>query len=218
MNNKILSIGLIVAIAFSIVSVGLAYSGSANVVIENVEQFVMSSQENGMTGITTSDNFQAADLTATDDLVVTDDASVGGDLSVTGSILGDLYTDTIAEDDVWATTTLLAADSGTTYYVSASGTTITLPAVADGLYFRFAVNGAITDANVVIDSAEGDNIEGTLIVAGAVVDCAAEDQINIVYDGENIGDYVELYSDGSQWLIGDSGALTASKLTCTDPS
>ena len=114
--------------------------------------------------------------------------------------------------------TLTHAESGSTYLLSASGTVITLPSVRDEISYKFVVNGALDTQNVVIDSAEGDNIEGTLIVAGAVVDCAAEDQINIVVDGENIGDYVELYSDGSQWLLGDSGVLTAAKMTCTDPS
>lgn len=119
----------------------------------------------------------------------------------------------------YSTTTLQLADSGTTYSLSASGTTWTLPAVTQaGVNFRFVVGGALDTANVVIDSAEGDNIEGTLIVAGAVVDCAAEDQINFVVDGENVGDYVEVMSNGTNWLIGDSGALTSAKLTCTDPS
>lgn len=114
--------------------------------------------------------------------------------------------------------TLTHAESGSIIMLSASGTTLTLPAVRDELNYKFMINGAVTDANIVIDSAEGDNIQGSLIVAGAVVDCDAEDQINFVYDGENIGDFVELYSDGTSWLIGASGALTASKLTCTDPS
>jgi hypothetical protein len=125
---------------------------------------------------------------------------------------------TIAKLDQYATTTLSVLDSGTTYLLSATGTLINLPKVNKGTTFTFVVNGALGVANVVVDSAEGDNIEGTLIVAGAVVDCAGEDQINIVVDGENIGDYFTLTSDGTQWLIGDSGALTASKLTCTDPS
>lgn len=119
----------------------------------------------------------------------------------------------------YSTTTLQLLDSGTTYSISASGTTWILPAVTQtGVNFRWVVGGALDTANVVIDSAEGDNIEGTLIVAGAVVDCAAEDQVNFVIDGENVGDYVELMSNGTNWLIGDSGALTAAKLTCTDPS
>lgn len=125
----------------------------------------------------------------------------------------------LAPTSVYATTTLTVADSGTTYYLSASGTTITLPAVStSGVNFKFVINGAADTGNFIVDSAEGDNIEGTLIVAGAVVDCASEDQINFVVDGENIGDYFEIVSDGSQWLLGDSGVLTAAKLTCTDPS
>lgn len=116
-----------------------------------------------------------------------------------------------------ANITLTPNDSGSLYLI-ATGTTATLPAVAEGLWFRFMISGAIADTNFVIDSAEGDNIEGALIVAGAVVDCAAEDQINFVADGENLGDFVEVYSDGTSWLIGASGALTAAKLTCTDPS
>ena len=114
---------------------------------------------------------------------------------------------------------LNASDSGKTVLLSATGTTIVLPSVGNkGANFRFQVAGAMANSNMIVDSAEGDNIEGTLIVAGAVVDCASVDQINFVVDGENVGDYFEIYSDGTQWLLGDSGALTASKLTCTDPS
>ena len=117
------------------------------------------------------------------------------------------------------TTTLTALDSGSTILLSGTGTDIVLPAVTyTGFNAKFVINGASGVANWIIDSAEGDNIEGTLIVAGAVVDCAAEDQINFVVDGENIGDYFELTSDGTQWLLGDSGVLSSSKLTCTDPS
>lgn len=124
-----------------------------------------------------------------------------------------------APTSIYSTTTLQFKDSGTTYYLSGKGTTWILPAVTNkGANYRFVVNGALDTGNVIIDSAEGDNIEGTLIVAGAVVDCAAEDQLNFVVDGENVGDYVEVRSDGTQWLIGDSGVLTAAKLTCTDPS
>ena len=124
------------------------------------------------------------------------------------------------EGTVYATTTLQAKESGTNYFLSGTGTTIILPAVAasKGVNFKFTIKGASGIGNWIIDSAEGDNIEGTLIVAGAVVDCNAVDQINFVVDGENIGDYVEVYSDGTQWLIGDSGVLTGSKMTCSDPS
>jgi len=130
-------------------------------------------------------------------------------------------TKTIAPTSIYATTTLQTKQSGTTFILSASGTSIILPAVSasEGVNFKFTVGAAtLSDGNVIVTSAEGDNIEGTLIVAGAVVDCDAVDQINFVVDGENIGDYVEIYSDGEQWLIGDSGVLTATKMTCTDPA
>jgi len=164
-----------------------------------------------------------------------DDWNVGGNLSVTGTsaftgattFTGGIISNggitgvgaTVARaETAFATTTLAATDSGKTYFLSASGTSMILPAVSAGLNFRFIVNGAIDTTNYQILSAEGDNMEGTLIVAGAVVDCDAEDQINIIADGENLGDYFEVSSDGSQWLIGDSGALTSGKMTCTDPS
>jgi hypothetical protein len=227
-------IALIVAISM-IVLVGTvgAYEAISGVQVSNIEtaNFVFGGSSNpvgealfGASGDTNFTNIVAEDITASDDLVVGDDVTVGGDvavtgnLSVTGTIAGDEKVSSIAATSVYATTTLVAADSGTTYYLSASGTTIILPAKAAGLNFKFVVGGALDTGNVIIDSAEGDNIEGTLIVAGAVVDCDAEDQINFVTDGENLGDYVELHSNGTNWFIGDSGALTASKLTCTDPS
>lgn len=119
-----------------------------------------------------------------------------------------------------ATTTLEVSQSGSTVLVSGGGGNVfTLPAVTNtGANFRFQVSGAIASGNAIIDSAEGDNIEGSLIVAGAVVGCDAVDQINFITDGENIGDYVELLSDGTQWLLVDSGVLTSAKMTCTDPS
>lgn len=134
-----------------------------------------------------------------------------GNLDVSNSLTYEEKTETISTDD-----TILASQSGTTFYI-ASGTTSTLPPVEAGLVFNFSVSGSIADTNFVIDSYEGDNMEGSLIVAGAVVDCAGEDQINFVNDGENVGDYVTVRSDGSQWLI-FGNALTSAKLTCTDPS
>lgn len=139
------------------------------------------------------------------------------DLDVHGYVAADIKTTAFAATSVYSTTTLTNINSGTTYILSASGTTFTLPALEDGLNFRFIAGGALDTGNVIIDSAEGDNIEGTLIVAGAVVDCAAEDQINFVVDGENLGDFVEVFSDGTYWYIGESGTLTTAKMTCTDP-
>lgn len=113
---------------------------------------------------------------------------------------------------------LTAAQSGTTFHLTqATGTALVLPAVASsaGVTYRFVIGAAFSTSNYTVTSAEGDNVEGSLIVAGAVVDCDANDVITFVNDGENIGDFVDLYSDGTYWYIGASGGLTASKLTCS---
>ncbi len=125
----------------------------------------------------------------------------------------------IAPTSSTSVVTLLDTESGSDVLLSASGTTITLPAVAyTGTYFKFIINGAATDDNFIIDSAEGDNINGTLSVNNADVACSGEDQLNFVIDGETIGDWVEIVSDGTQWIITGSEVETAAKLTCTDPS
>lgn len=146
-----------------------------------------------------------------DDLEVGDDSYFAGDMSVYGQ-LGYIE----KNSTITATTTLSIANSGTTYYLSGSFSQITLPATTTaGTYYKFVVNGSITGAHTVVVPGGLNAIEGTLIVAGAVVDCAAEDTITFVADGENVGDFFEIRTDGTQWLIGASGALTASKLTCT---
>lgn len=109
-------------------------------------------------------------------------------------------------------------EAGSTVFSSASSSTTTLPAARDGLVFTFQVNEAIATGNWIIDSTEGDNINGTLSVNNADVACSGEDQLNFVTDGETIGDFVTLRSDGDQWVVSGSDVETAAKLTCTDPN
>ena len=155
-----------------------------------------------------------------DDIETVDDVFVGDDLTVTGDIIS---TDKVSR--VTATTdTLTLAESGTTFYFDlaspTAGSVITLPTVTTslGISYRFVVASAFSTANIIVDSADGDNIEGSLIVAGAVVDCNAVDQVNFVNSAENLGDYIEIRSDGEVWFLGDSGALSSGAITCTDPS
>ena len=58
-----------------------------------------------------------------------------------------------------------------------------------------------------------DVMEGSLIVAGAVVDVDAADQINFVHGSSNLGDFIDIWSDGSNYYVFgnalSSGALTA---------
>lgn len=122
-----------------------------------------------------------------------------------------------------AAQTLTAADSGKVFILdAAAGATVTLPALKEGIRFRFVVGAAFATTNWVIASAEGDNINGIIADMGvtvAGVPAAGEDQINFVATAETVGDYVELICDfgNSQWLV--SGACSANGgITVTDPA
>lgn len=123
-------------------------------------------------------------------------------------------------ETIAAAQTLTAADSGKVFILdAAAGATITLPALEAGLRFKFIVGAAFATTNWVVDSAEGDNINGILVVNGASVPAEAEDQINFVNSAETIGDYIELVCDSgnSQWLVNGVGNAAGS-ITATDPS
>lgn len=142
-------------------------------------------------------------------------ASGGGGVEVKGVAQGAGFAKTVA-----VATTLTSADSGKTIILdAAAGATITLPALADGLKFKFVVGAVFATTNWIVDSAEGDNISGILVVNGASVAASAEDQINFVATAEAIGDWIELIADSgnSQWLVTGVGA-GAGSITATDPS
>ena len=121
-------------------------------------------------------------------------------------------------DQVTAAVTLTAADSGKWYELPASaGVTVTLQAVSSGLNFRFVVANAFDTSNYIIDSAEGDNIDGNLIVNGAAVAASGEDQINFVASAESVGDFIDIWSDGAKWYVWGIGN-SAGAITATDPS
>ena len=150
-------------------------------------------------------------LQALNDVDVDGALNVDGSLTVTGSLSGkEAYSSA-------GTTTLALADSGKTFLVAGAGPVFTLPATTtgNGIVYRFVVGDAVSANATIVTSDGGNNIEGAMIVAGAVVDCAAEDTITFVADGENIGDFIELRLINGYWTIGASGALTGSKLTCT---
>jgi hypothetical protein len=164
----------------------------------------MFASDNNVTTLGAVTNFDS--ITLDNDLVVGDDVTIGG--TMTALEMSEVIT---------ADNTITLAESGTTYYVSTNVSTSTLPAVATatGTVYRFVIAGAIATNDFRVVSAEGDNIEGSLIVAGAVVDCDAADRINFVTDGENIGDFVEVRSDGQKWFVTQSNVLTTGKLTCS---
>ena len=121
-------------------------------------------------------------------------------------------------DSVSAAVTLTSADSGKWYELAASaGVVVTLPAVESGLNFRFVVANAFDTSNYVIDSAEGDNIDGILVVNGASVAASGEDQINFVASAESVGDFIDMWSDGNKWYVSGIGN-SAGSITATDPN
>lgn len=206
--NYILGTLLIISVCFS----GFLYGKESKLGIKaNATKF---------TNLEVTGELQTADLTVTDDVAITDDVTIGGDLTITGATLSKMSINKVANTaTTTVSSTLTSADAGKTFFVtSVSSTEYYLPAsnTASGLNYKFVVGGALTGDLVIKTHAAEKVIEGALIVAGAVVDCEAEHTITFVSDGENVGDYVELYSDGTYWYIGDSGALTGSKLTCTN--
>ena len=135
--------------------------------------------------------------------------AVGGELNGFRSAT---TTDTVA-------VTLTAAQSGEVQLIKGTGATTTLPAVTNtGAIYEVQVLAAFATNNWVLASAEGDNINGTLFVNSAVVACSGEDKINFIADGEEIGDFVQVISDGTNWNIIRSRGETAAKITCTDPN
>jgi len=111
--------------------------------------------------------------------------------------------------------TLTTRDNGKTFILGdAAPGTITLPAVTNtGFRCKVIVGFALTSDGV-LASAEGDNIEGSLMVASTVVDVDAADQINFVDTAENIGDWASVFSDGTYWYV-DGRALTTDAITAT---
>lgn len=199
---------LIGAVAFFI---GLGFAGSerAGGVTIDDEYFEGAVYSDGVNMIDGGEFVGPIDTTSAADFDST--VSVAGATTLSGTLTYLEKTTSLT-----GSTTLTRADSGTTIVWNTSGGTTTLPAVATatGTVLRFVVGSALTTYNAEIKSAEGDNIEGSMIIAGAVVDCDASDRIYVLIDGENLGDFVELRSNGQKWFVTQSNALTTGKLLC----
>lgn len=106
------------------------------------------------------------------------------------------------DEIVAATNVIDGTENGKTFYLNAAGGfTSTLPAPVLGMRFRFIVKTAPTTAYIITTNA-GANIlygmmeerAGTAGVAGA-----AQDTFNFVANQSKIADWVEFYSDGTNW-------------------
>jgi hypothetical protein len=107
-------------------------------------------------------------------------------------------------------------DNGKTFVLgdAASGN-ITLPAVTNTGFHCKVICGFNITTNSILSSAEGDNMEGAMMVASTVVDVDNVDAINFVNTADNIGDWVSVFSDGTYWYV-DGRALATGALTTTD--
>lgn len=216
-QNTVAFVALLGVILVGALMVNAYSGGSATIVVEsggvlNVESLVVESG-GGLVGaasfISAGSNF--TDVKITNDLDVDGDAEVNGTLQVDGAV-----NFKESSESLTATNTIAIAESGKTFYLSGGFQQHTLPATSTpGQVYRFVVDGAITGTTTIVTAGGINSINGTLIVNGAVVDCDDEDTIEFVDNLENEGDFVELRTDGTDWFIGASGALTTSALTCS---
>jgi len=110
--------------------------------------------------------------------------------------------------------TVTAADSGVTFLLDAVGEAITLPAVAEGLNYKFLCTAAVATSSWTITAATK-VISGSAQVAGAVVAAELEDVISLVHTSKaTIGDWVSVESDGTNWYV-EGSAVTAGSITFT---
>ena len=111
-----------------------------------------------------------------------------------------------------AATTLTESDNGKHFILNGgTGVGITLPAVKKGLYFKFTVGAAFT-TDYVFTASPADSFEGCVIEAGAVQAVDAADTITLEDGVENIGDWIEFWSDGTYWYV-FGNFLTAASVT-----
>lgn len=98
---------------------------------------------------------------------------------------------------------------------AAAGAAITLPAVTNvGWCGKFVVGAVFATTNWVVSSLEGDNIEGCFDIAGTLTTVDAADSFTFALGAENIGDFVDIVSDGVSWLVHGVG-LTAASMSST---
>lgn len=119
-----------------------------------------------------------------------------------------------------AAKTLTAADSGKTFFLGlAGGFTVTLPAPAAGLQFKFIVSVAPTTAYIIVTNG------GANIMIGGINELEVDtgddgpyddnaDTLNFVASTAVVGDYVEMISNGTSWYFhgqtnADGGITTA---------
>lgn len=111
-----------------------------------------------------------------------------------------------------AARTLTADESNGQHYILDGGTgfAITLPDATKGWVCKFTVGAAFgTDFVITAQSAI---LEGCILEAGAVQDVAAATTLTLEDGVENLGDFLDLWSDGNKIYV-TGNFLTASSIT-----
>lgn len=121
-------------------------------------------------------------------------------------------------EDITGARTLTRADNGKNFLLkAAAGAAVTLPALERGLRFRFTVGLAFITTNWVVAEADAAAvIEGIIVVNGASIAASNEKQVNFVATAELLGDYVEMWCDGTSWFVSGIGS-GAGSITVTAP-
>lgn len=220
MNEKIKSLASkIVILILGVLAIGsavVAFSGSSQVEIETCDGCLFGAsqgEELGASGTRFPNGISADSTSPSAGEVRGTTLTVTGQTDLQGAFS---YHDT--QSALTATTTLVEADSGETFLISGGLSTWTLPAsttIQAGTKYTFRVDGDLTVSSTIVTGGNENTIEGSLIVAGAVVVCDVEDTITFGASFEDIGDYVELIWTGTYWLIGDSSTRVASALACS---
>ena len=131
-----------------------------------------------------------------------------GSNDIQGAVLGP-----IANEVVSATNVITAAESGTTFFLnSATEFVSTLPAPAAGLFYRFIVTAAPSQASytvVTAGSAACQILAGHVLTSDVYTDSAVDADVEAAATGTTItfvdgksvvGDMAEVWCDGTSWF------------------
>ena len=114
----------------------------------------------------------------------------------------------VRTETITGAVTLDASDSGKFFTLSAAaGAQVTLPAVAiAGFKARFTVGSAFATTNWTLRAATA-VIQGSVDVNSVLVPSANRNTVSFVATAETVGDFIELYSDGTNFYAYGIGAL-----------
>lgn len=149
--------------------------------------------------------------------VETDATSQGVDVWIHKNLTAaQLATTVRGYEDVTAANTIADTECGTTFFLnSATEFASTLPSPTAGCSFRFIVKAApVGTAYTVVTSGGSNLIDGTTVVNGGVIGCVDEDTITFTASAAISGDWVSLWSDGTNWYV-TGQAFAATGIACS---